>query len=142
MAKELNKAVSRRTMHYYWQEVKRQWRYNLPILFVMPMAYFFNAYATAWIISEVINRLTIDPPASDQVFAVFGTYLALYAGAIIFGELVCWRLVLFLCWKGEVRGMFNLRKRIFDHLSEQSMHFHNSKFTGSLVNQTTRFVSS
>ncbi|MGE5310028.1 MAG: ABC transporter ATP-binding protein [Sphaerimonospora mesophila] len=132
--------IARRTLHYYWQETKRQWRYLLPILIVMPAAVFLNTYATAWIMSDVINRLTENPPAADQVLAVFGPHLALYAGAMIIGELVCWRLVLFLCWKGEVRGMYSLRKQCFDHLSDQSMHFHNNKFGGSLVTQVSRFV--
>ncbi len=131
--------IARRTLHYYWQETKRQWRYLLPILIVMPAAVFLNTYATAWIMSDVINRLTENPPAADQVLTVFGPHLALYAAAMVIGELVCWRLVLFLCWKGEVLGMFNLRKQCFDHLSEQSMHFHNNKFGGSLVTQVKRF---
>lgn len=139
---QANKTVARRTLHYYWKEAKAQWRYHLPILFVMPAAIFLNNYATSWIMSDVINRLTENPPATDQVFTVFGAHLALYAAAIIAGELIFWRLVLFLCWKGEVLAMFNLRKQCFDHLSEQSMHFHNNKFGGSLVNQVTRFVSS
>lgn len=139
---QANKTVARRTLHYYWKEAKAQWRYHLPILFVMPAAIFLNNYATSWIMSDVINRLTENPPVANQVLAVFGPHLALYAAAIIAGELIFWRLVLFLCWKGEVLAMFNLRKQCFDHLSEQSMHFHNNKFGGSLVNQVTRFVSS
>ena len=136
------RTVARRTLHYYWKEAKTQWRYHLPILFVMPAAIFLNTYATSWIMSDVINRLTENPPAADQVFTVFGLHLALYAAAIIIGELVFWRLVLFLCWKGEALALFNLRKQCFDRLSEQSMHFHNNKFGGSLVNQVSRFVGS
>ena len=138
MSKE---SVHRRTLHYYWRGIKQQRRYFLPILFVMPMAVFLNNFAASWIMSDVINRLTIDPPAADQVFAVFLPFLLLYAGAMIVGELLCWRLVLWLCWKGEVRAMFDLRKQCFNHLVEQSAHFHNNKFGGSLVTQTNRFVS-
>ncbi len=135
------KTTSRRTLRYYWHEIKRQWRYNLPIMFVMPSAIFLNNYATAWIMSAVINRLTINPPTSDQVFTVFMPFLLLYVGAIVIGELICWRLVLWLCWKGELLAMYNLREKCFDHLAQQSIHFHNDKFGGSLVSQTTRFVS-
>lgn len=136
------KVVARRTLSYFWREMKNQKRYSLPILFVMPTAIFMNSYATAWIMSEVINRLNDNPVTSDQVIPVFGPYLALYAGAMIIGELICWRLVLWLAWKGEVKGMFNIRKMCFDAIADQSMHFHNNRFTGSLVNQVTRFVSS
>lgn len=139
---ETDKSIAKRTLGYFWQEIKRQKRYSLPILFVMPLAIFMNNYATAWIMSEVINRISQNPPTANEVFPVFGIYLILYALSVIIGELVCWRLVLWLCWKGEIKGMFNLRKKCFDHISEQSMSFHNNRFTGSLVNQLTRFVSS
>jgi len=106
----------------------------------MPLAVFLNNYATTWIMSAVINRLTINPPGPDQVLVVFAPFLLLYIGTIVAGELICWRLVLWLCWKGETRAMFNLRKQCFDHLMHQSINFHNDKFGGSLVSQTTRFV--
>jgi ATP-binding cassette subfamily B protein len=128
-------------MHYYWREIKRQWRYNLPLLFVIPIAVFLNSYATAWIISATINRLTEAPVASEQVFAVFGPLLLLYIGSILLGEMIFWRLLLWLCWKGEIIAMVDLRRRCFDKLAEQSMHFHNDKFGGALVNQVQRFVS-
>ncbi len=141
MDKSINKTVARRTMHYFWVEIKAQWRYNLPLLFVIPVAVFLNSYATAWIVSEAINRLTEAPVASDQVFTVFGPYLILYILAIFFGEMVFWRLMLWLCWKGEIVAMANIRRRCFGKLAEQSMHFHNEKFGGSLVNQVQRFTS-
>jgi ATP-binding cassette subfamily B protein len=136
------RSTAQRTLHYFWQEMRAQWRYNLPLLFVIPTAVFLNSYATAWIISSAINRLTESPVAADQVFTVFGPYLLLYAGAIIVGEMICWRLLLWLCWKGEITAMVNLRRRCFEKLSEQSMHFHNKKFGGALVNQAQRFASS
>ncbi|MCL2451957.1 ABC transporter ATP-binding protein/permease [Candidatus Saccharibacteria bacterium] len=134
------KVTASRTLHYYWQEIKQQWRYNLPLVFVIPTAVFLNSYATAWIISAVINRLTEAPVASGQVFTVFGPYLFLYIGSIFLGEMIFWRVLLWLCWKGEIVAMANLRQRCFDKLAEQSMHFHNEKFGGALVNQVQRFV--
>ena len=85
MTKSETKNMTRRTLHYFWQEMKRQWRYNLPLIFVIPAAVFLNSYATAWIISGVLNRLTENPPAANQVFTVFGPYLLAYIAAIFFG---------------------------------------------------------
>jgi ATP-binding cassette subfamily B protein len=135
------KTVVRRTLHYFWCERKQQWRYNLPLIFVIPTAVFLNSYATAWIVSAVINKLSDASVASDQVFTVFGPYLLLYVSSIIIGEMIFWRLLLWLCWKGEIVAMANLRQRCFDKLAEQSTHFHNEKFGGALVNQVQRFVS-
>jgi ATP-binding cassette subfamily B protein len=141
MSKVKTGSTTWRTMHYFWREMRANWRYNLPLLIVIPAAVFLNSYATAWIVSAAINRLTAAPVTADQVFPVFGPYLLLYAGAIILGEMICWRLMLWLCWKGEITAMVNIRQRCFAKLAEQSMHFHNEKFGGALVNQLTRFVS-
>jgi ATP-binding cassette subfamily B protein len=44
-------------------------------------------------------------------------------------------------YKLEINGDYQLSRLCFDTLSNQSMTFHNSRFGGSLVSQTSRFVS-
>lgn len=142
MVKEkAEKPLVRRTMHYYWREIKGNWRYNLPLLFTMPIAQFLVVFLSTWIMSMVINRLTVDPPAADQVFAVFWPYLLGYAASIMVGELFLYRLNLYLLWKTELISMENLQNMCFNTLAEQSMNFHNNRFGGSLVTQQKRFVN-
>ena len=141
MVKEKStKSLTFRTLHHYWAEVKATWRYNLPLLFTMPLAQFLGGFATTWIMSMVINRLTTDPPPADQVMVVFLPYLIAYSVSIMIGELFLYRLNLFLLWKSELISMKNLHEKCFDSLAEQSMHFHNNRFGGSLVSQQKRFV--
>ena len=137
---EEDKPLIRRTMHYYWREIKANWRYNLPLLFTWPAAQFLGTFLTAWIMAMVINRLTTNPPAPDEIFAVFWPYLLGYSVAIIISELVLHRLNLYLLWKSEVISMERLRNRCFDVITEQSMSFHNDRFSGSLITQLNRFV--
>lgn len=44
-------------------------------------------------------------------------------------------------YKLEIAGNYHLARLCFDTLSNQSMTFHTSRFGGSLVSQTSRFMS-
>ena len=138
-AKTNTQSTSRRTLHYFWQEMKAQKKYLLPQLFVAPAALFFGTYATAWIIANIINRLTANPPAAGELWSVFGPQILLYAASIIAGELVLWRLMMWLNWKADVYGSINIAKKCFAALMRQSMSFHGDRFGGSLVSQASRF---
>jgi len=116
------------------------WRYNLPLVILMPLAQ-FGGFVATWIISMVINRLTTNPPVADQVFVVFWPHLVVYAAVFMVGELFLYRFNLYLLWKAELISMQRLQEKCFNALAEQSMHFHNSRFGGSLVTQQKRFVN-
>lgn len=135
----MTRSVARRTMYYYWQEVKANWRYNLPLFLSVPIAIFLSGYASNWIISEIINKLTATNTAADQLWTEFGIFIILYAASILGAELIFWRLVTYFNWKTQTSSVINLNRRCFEALTKQTMSFHNNKFGGSLVNQVNRF---
>ena len=137
--KPVDKNTAKKTIKIFWQATLEQKKYNLPLLLTIPAAQFLQNFATTWIMSGVINTLSTETIAPDQVFAKFGWQLALYALSIAFGELVFWRLSLWLNWKADENAAQKLRERAFDALAVQSMSFHNNKFGGSLVSQMSRF---
>ena len=139
MAKSKEMTSTRRTMHYFWQEVKRNWRYNLPLLILVPTTVFLGGYASNWIISDMINTLTTTTVTADQVWNTFGGFIILYAIAILLNEGIGWRLVMYLGWRSEIYSIGRLNQKCFESITEQTMQFHNDKFGGSLVNQVNRF---
>lgn len=134
------KNPSRRTLHYYWRELKRYKRYLLPILLLQPVTIFLNSFAGLWILSDVINRLTTTAIPADQLLPTFMWHILGFAACAILGELVLWRLVTYLAWIMSDSVVYDLNRRTFDELSEQSMEFHNNRFGGSLVSQTNKFT--
>ena len=45
-------------------------------------------------------------------------------------------------WTGwEILGYYDLSTKVFDALSNQSMTFHNSRYGGALVSQTSKFTN-
>lgn len=134
-----NRSYVNQTLRLYWDEVGRHKQFFVPLVLCMPTAMFFNSYATAWVIAEVINKLTSSHIPADQLWSTFTPWIIAYIVSIGLGELVLWRLVIFLIWKLEAQVVYGLNQRGFDTLAQQSMDFHNSRFGGSLVSQVNKF---
>ncbi len=132
-------STAKRTLHYYWREVRRNWKLSLPLIILIPIAVFFNTYAGPFIISQIINKLTAETIPLDQLWGQFAPYVLTYVASIALGTLVFWRLVVYLEWKLEARIVYALNKQSFNTLVSQSMHFHNNRFGGSLVSQVNKF---
>ncbi len=128
--------------HYLHEAKKYPW--HVAGLFVLPpLGVFCNAFASTYIASEIIDTLSRTGRVPlNQIWDTFGTQIILFFAAIIAGELIIWRLVLFVVWRLEVRVQFALFNKCFEYLSHQSAQFHANKFGGSLVSQTNKFVSS
>lgn len=68
--------------------------------------------------------------------------VAAYIGTQIWGEVIGWRITLWCAWTLETAAQRDLLRRIFTHLSRQSMSFHNNRFGGSIVSQTQKLFGS
>ena len=71
---------------------------------------------------------------------VFGPYVLALLVVNAVGQTLS-KLQDYSVYKLEINGDYQLSRLCFDTLSNQSMTFHNSRFGGSLVSQTSRFVS-
>lgn len=128
---------------YYWHELKKHPWHVVLLLLLVPAAVFLNSFAIAYIVAGVIDQLSQNGPVPlDQIWPTFGTSILLLIGSIVLGELVFWRLIVFIIWKLEKQVVFDLHMRCFNYLANQSAQFHADKFGGSLVSQTNKFVGS
>lgn len=96
---------------------------------------FLNAQA----VSKIIDRVAEGGIAADQVFSTFMPYIVMLVVANLVGQ-VCSKLQDYAVWKLEILGYYDLSTLVFDSLSNQSMTFHNSRFGGALVSQTSKFT--
>jgi ATP-binding cassette, subfamily B, bacterial len=134
--------TARQTLKHYWQEVKHYPAFWIPILILMPLGVFLINYAQPYIVAQAIDILSTKTVSTDQIWDVFGTWIILFALSAIVGELIVWRLMVWLIWSLEKRVAFALYQKSFTQLSNQSAQFHANQFGGSLVSQTNKFVSS
>ncbi|HAM16810.1 MAG TPA: ABC transporter ATP-binding protein [Eggerthellaceae bacterium] len=132
--------TTRRTLHYYWQATKKH--LGLYIAMVLSTIGFgiLLTYGNPYVMSLIVDRISAEPVAPDQVFQVFGPYIAALLAINILGQAAS-KLQDYTLWKLEIAVSYDLARLCFDALSNQSMSFHSNRFGGTLVSQTTKFMA-
>lgn len=133
-------SLTRRTLHYYWQATKRH--FGLFALVILSTIGFSGllSYGNPYVMSLIVDRISAEPVAAQDVFSVFGPYIAALICINLFGQ-ACSKLQDFATWRLEIDVSYDLATMSFDALSNQSMTFHSNRFGGTLVSQTTKFMS-
>ncbi|MCL2869458.1 ABC transporter ATP-binding protein/permease [Candidatus Saccharibacteria bacterium] len=137
--KDDKSSVTKRTLYYYWQATKKHWLLAGILIITTPIQIFLMSYAGPFIIAQILNKLTTTAIAANQVFSIFGSYILLAILAIVAGRAIS-QLLNYADWKLEIQVEYELGNQTFDALANQSMHFHNDRFSGSLVSQTSQFI--
>lgn len=128
-----------RTLYYYWREIIKYKWYALGTFILTPVVVFIRAILAPLIFADLIEKASQGLPTEEMISMVLWEvilFFLLYAvNKIVFEELrLCW------CWKIELLTMYDLANQCFNTVSEQSMQFHNDRFSGSLMSQTNKFV--
>ncbi|MEG2557852.1 MAG: ABC transporter ATP-binding protein, partial [Raoultibacter sp.] len=130
----------RRTLHRYWSVTALQWPMFLLAVLSTSGFVFFLSYGNPFIVGLVIDRVNVGGVAPEQVFSAFGPYILALIATNVLGQ-ICSKLQDYSIWKLEIRANYELATNVFDILSNQSMTFHSNRFGGSLVSQTSKFLS-
>ena len=135
-----DRATIRRTLHYFWG-VTRQKMGACVLSIVSSVGYIaLLTFANTYVMGLIVDRVQASPVSADQVLPVFGPYVLALLVVNAVGQTLS-KLQDYSVYKLEINGDYQLSRLCFDTLSNQSMTFHNSRFGGSLVSQTSRFVS-
>ncbi|RHD76818.1 ABC transporter ATP-binding protein [Olsenella sp. AM30-3LB] len=135
-----DRATIRRTLHYFWG-VTRQKIGAFVLSIVSSVGYIaLLTFANTYVMGLIVDRVQASPVSADQVLPVFGPYVLALLVVNAVGQTLS-KLQDYSVYKLEINGDYQLSRLCFDTLSNQSMTFHNSRFGGSLVSQTSRFVS-
>jgi ATP-binding cassette subfamily B protein len=97
-------------------------------------------YANTWVMGLIVDRVSADPVPANMVFSVFMPYIVGLLAVNAVGQ-ACSKLQDWSVMQLEMNGNYHLARLCFDTLSNQSMTFHTSRFGGSLVSQTSRFMN-
>ena len=97
-------------------------------------------FANTYVMGLIVDRIQASPVAPDGVFSVFGPYILALLIVNAVGQTLS-KLQDYAVYKLEINGDYQLSRLCFDTLSNQSMTFHTGRLGGSLVSQTSRFVS-
>lgn len=127
---------------FYWQEVLQYPKKVIGLLLILPITMFVNNFLPPLILANVLSRLSQRDFNGHNIWANFGWQIVLYAIIELFGGIVAWRAVDYFVWSLEGEVQRSLAQRVFRALVEQSADFHANHFSGSLVSQTSKLLSS
>lgn len=133
-------SIARRSMHYYWLATRKH--FGLFLSLILSTVFFSSllTYVNPYIMSLIVDRVSAEPVEASQVFTVFGPYIAALVLVNVVGQ-ACSKLQDYTSWKLQIKVGYDLATMSFDALCNQSMSFHSSRFGGTLVSQTTKFIS-
>lgn len=129
----------RRTLHYYWQEIKKYKWLSLISFALTPLVIAIQNILGVWIFADIVGKVS-DGVSSEEIMSSLLPEAVFYFVIYGINQLVLHQLRLYLNWKMELLAMYDLYNLCFNTVSAQSMQFHNDRFSGSLVSQTNKFV--
>lgn len=136
----LSRSTVRRTLQRFWGVTRTQPLIVFLSVFSSAGYIFLLTFANTYVMALIVDRVQAGPVAGDRVFEVFGPYILALVLVNLVGQILS-KLQDYTVYKLEIAGNYHLARLCFDTLSNQSMTFHTSRFGGSLVSQTSRFMS-
>jgi len=91
------------------------------------------------IFADLIEKASLGLPA-EELLGMAAVEIIGFFVLYVLNKVVLEELRLYWCWKMEVLAMYDLAVSCFTVVNDQSMQFHNDRFSGSLVSQTNKFV--
>lgn len=129
--------MQKETLRLFWRTAMRYRMRVLGAIIGAALAVTASAFAGPFIISRILEQLQ----AGSITLSSSWTLIALYILAQLWGELIGWRINLYLVWTFETAAQRDLYQKIFTKLTSHSMNFHANRFGGSLVSQTNKLTS-
>ena len=140
MAQQNKKSTTRRTLHYYWAATSKHLGLFIGLMLSSIGFIVLLSYGNPLLMSMIVDRVSAEPVAPDQVFEVFGPYIIALIAINLIGQ-ACSKVQDYTSFKLEIAASYDLATEAFDALSNQSMTFHSNRFGGTLVSQTTKFMN-
>ena len=123
------------TMRLFWQ-LSAAYPVRFASILVLPVTnVIVGSFVGPFIVAHFFNLMQ-----SGQQFEIRNLMplLAAYVATQVYGEIIGWRITLYCVWTMETAAQRDLLRRVFAHLTNQSMSFHNNRFGGSIVSQTQK----
>lgn len=135
------KSVTRRTLHYYWKEMMHYKLLSFGTIILTPIVTFGQVTLVPYLMAQIVTAVTSRNIPTDQLWSTFWPYVVGIGASYIVLSVLLDQLRLYACWKMEISVEYQLADQCFVTINQQSMHFHNNHFGGSLVSQVGKFVA-
>lgn len=136
MGEKRHPSTMRRTVHYFWTVTKTSKPAFLGALASSIGYVGFLTYANSYYMAEIVDAVSAGGATLQSLTPLVVALIVVN----VLGQ-ACSKLQDYTCWKLENQATYELDTHCFDTLSNQSMTFHSNRYGGSLVSQTSKFVS-
>ena len=126
-----------RTLYYYWQALMTQKARTFAILLIIPIWVAISNILVPYGTSRIIGQLS----SGDFDITHYVGLLFLTLGPMVLNNIVLVRILDWLDWSLDAKCGEVLARKAFAATIDQSMTFHNDRFSGSLTSATTKFVN-
>jgi len=133
--------TTRDTLRAYWHHARRYPRFVWGIALLLPGTLFMHQFLPQLVVATILTKLSKGHYDHSNLWSSFGGLIVLYAVLRMSSATVLWRWIIIMLDKLEAYVLKDIANRIFGHLLQQSQQFHAERFSGTLVSQTTKFMS-
>ncbi len=136
------RSTTTKTMSLFWRYAWQYPRYLVSLFVAVPLTVLIYQFChrSFWLMCSAGWPRAASSRATFGL--VFGPSLVLYAAFMFIGGTLGWRVVNYFDWKIEAAVERRLAQHIFQHVLSQSANFHANRFSGSMVSQTNKLLSS
>ncbi len=132
------KSTSLRTLHYYIKATKKYKLLTAGALILNPTATVLRSILVPIAFARIVDAVSAGGLTESVIWNEL-VPLGVFCVAMQGIAAICSELVLYCVWKMELNAIYDLDSHSFNVISEQSMQFHNDRFTGSLVAMVGKF---
>lgn len=140
--KKTRAQTAKQVFTFYWHQVIA---YPIPLaglLIALPITVFVTNFLPPLILADVLERLSQGDYVRSHPWQSFSREIILYVLITMSGSIIFWRIVDAFVWTLEGRVLRDLARKTFNHLMSRSSDFHANNFSGSLVSQTNKLLTS
>lgn len=141
MTNKKSRDTAKPVLRFYWRHVRRYRALTWGVAVAVPLTILVNAFLPTLIVASVLSRLSQRDFVTGAIWDSFGVELLAYAALLLLG-LLAWRIVDHFVWRLEMNMQQDLAEEVFDKLLKQTADFHANNFSGSLVSQNNKLLSS
>ena len=134
MKKEKKPVRVKRTLHYFWQALMQYKARTIMVLLLVPTWIFISNIVVPWGTSQIVGKLSTGDFEINNYISIL--LLTLISAGI--NNLFVIRAIDWLDWSLDAKGGQYLSKLAFDAVINQSMTFHNDRFSGSLTSAANK----
>lgn len=139
--KRMNFDSAKDTLLTFWRYANNYPRYVLGIGLLLPVTLLAHQFLPQIVIAIILDTLSRGDFSSGDLWGTFGWLIGAYALLRVVSATYMWRWIIIFLDRLEAKVLKDIANHVFSHLLSQGTVFHAERFSGTLVSQTTKFMS-